>query len=73
MIELIQQKLDDYQVTNAIEEEQAIKEIIQEIALFALWKAGFFEVAAFQGGTSLRIIHGLPRFSEDLDFILKTL
>jgi len=71
MIELIQQKLDDYQVINAIEEEQAIKEIIQEIALFALWKAGFFEVAAFQGGTSLRILHGLPRFSEDLDFILK--
>ena len=71
MIELIQQRLDDYQATNAIEEEQAIKEIIQEIALFALWKAGFFKVAAFQGGTSLRILHGLPRFSEDLDFILK--
>lgn len=71
MIELIQQRLDEYKATNAIEEEQAIKEIIQEIALFALWKAGFFEVAAFQGGTSLRILYGLPRFSEDLDFILK--
>jgi predicted nucleotidyltransferase component of viral defense system len=34
-------------------------------------RAGFFEVAAFQGGTSLRILHQLPRFSEDLDFILK--
>ncbi len=73
MIELIQQRLDEYQAGNAIEEEQAIKEIIQEIALFALWKAGFFEVAAFQGGTSLRILYGLPRFSEDLDFILKEL
>ena len=71
MIELIQQRLDEYQASNAIEEEQAIKEIIQEIALFALWKAGFFEVAAFQGGTSLRILHKLSRFSEDLDFILK--
>jgi len=71
MIELIQQRLDEYQASNAIEEEQAIKEIIQEIALFALWRADFFEVAAFQGGTSLRILHGLPRFSEDLDFILK--
>lgn len=71
MIELIQQRLDEYQSGNAIEEEQAIKEIIQEITLFALWKSGFFEVAAFQGGTSLRILHGLPRFSEDLDFILK--
>lgn len=71
MIELIQQRLDEYQSGNAIEEEQAIKEIIQEITLFALWKSGFFEVAAFQGGTSLRILYGLPRFSEDLDFILK--
>jgi predicted nucleotidyltransferase component of viral defense system len=71
MIDLMQQRLDEYQAGNAVEEEQAIKEIIQEIALFGLWKAGFFEVAAFQGGTSLRILHGLPRFSEDLDFILK--
>ncbi len=71
MIELIQQRLDEYNAGNAIEEEQAIKEIIQELALFALWRADFFEVAAFQGGTSLRILHGLPRFSEDLDFILK--
>ncbi len=71
MIELIQRRLDSYQVGNAVEEEQAIKEIIQEVALFGLWKAEFFEVAAFQGGTSLRILHGLPRFSEDLDFILK--
>ncbi len=71
MIELIQQRLDEYKVTNAIEEEQALKEIIQEIALFGLWKAGFFEVAAFQGGTSLRVLYDLPRFSEDLDFILK--
>lgn len=29
-------------------------------------------MAAFQGGTSLRILHKLPRFSEDLDFILQT-
>ncbi|MDT8427240.1 MAG: nucleotidyl transferase AbiEii/AbiGii toxin family protein [Pseudomonadales bacterium] len=71
MIDLIQTRLDKYQASNTIEEEQAIKEIIQEIALFALWRADFFEVAAFQGGTSLRILHNLPRFSEDLDFILK--
>lgn len=71
MIELIQKRLQEYKVSNAVEEEQAIKEIIQEIALYALWRADFFEVAAFQGGTSLRILHGLPRFSEDLDFILK--
>ena len=38
--------------------------------LYALWRGGFFKIGAFQGGTSLRILHGLPRFSEDLDFIL---
>jgi predicted nucleotidyltransferase component of viral defense system len=71
MIEIIQQRLDSYKASNVIEEEQATKEIIQEIALYALWRADFFEVAAFQGGTSLRILHKLPRFSEDLDFMLK--
>ena len=72
MIEIIQQKLDSYHVSNPVEEEQATKEIMQEIALYGLWRAGFFKVAAFQGGTSLRILHGLPRFSEDLDFLLQT-
>jgi hypothetical protein len=71
MIEIIQQRLDRYKVRNALEEKQATKEIIQEVALYALWRAGFFEVAAFQGGTSLRILHSLPRSSEDLDFMLK--
>lgn len=71
MIELIQQRLDRYRAGNPVEEEQALKEILQEVALYTLWRADFFEVAAFQGGTSLRILHGLPRFSEDLDFILK--
>lgn len=71
MIEIIQKRLDAYKAANPVEEGQATKEIIQEIALYALWRGGFFEVAAFQGGTSLRILHGLPRFSEDLDFMLK--
>ena len=71
MIEIIQKRLDDYKSNNAVEEEQATKEIIQELALYALWRSNFFAVAAFQGGTSLRILHGLPRFSEDLDFMLK--
>ena len=71
MIELIQTRLDSYKATGPVEEAQATREILQEVALYSLWRAGFFEVAAFQGGTSLRILHKLPRFSEDLDFILK--
>ena len=70
MIELIRQRLASYNSRNAPEEQQAIKEILQEVALYLLWRAGFFSLAAFQGGTSLRIIHQLPRFSEDLDFTL---
>lgn len=70
MIDLLRKRLEKYAATNAVQEEQALKEILQEVALYALWRAGFFDIAAFQGGTSLRILHGLPRFSEDLDFIL---
>ena len=69
MIDLIKKRLAEYKVT-LVEEENALKEIVQEVMLFALWRADFFEVAAFQGGTSLRILHGLSRFSEDMDFIL---
>lgn len=71
MIEIIQQRLAKYRAANPLDEAQALKEILQEVALFALWRGGFFDVAAFQGGTSLRILHKLPRFSEDLVFILK--
>ena len=66
MIDMLRKKLRDYGATNAVEEENATKEILQEIALYAFWRADFFDVALFQGGTSLRILHGLPRFSEDL-------
>lgn len=50
--------------------KNALKEVIQEITLLGLWRAKFFEHAALYGGTALRILHGLDRFSEDLDFIL---
>ena len=70
MIEIIRERLASYNSTNAVEEEQATKEILQEVVLYVLWRGGFFATAAFQGGTSLRILYKLPRFSEDLDFIL---
>lgn len=69
MIDLIIKRLAEYKAS-PVDEENALKEIVQEVMLFALWRADFFEVAAFQGGTSLRILHGLNRFSEDMDFIL---
>ena len=48
----------------------ALREILQEIALLGLWRAKFFEKAACHGGTALRILYGLDRFSEDIDFSL---
>ena len=66
----IEAMLSRYSPTNNYEGESAIKEILQEIALAGLSRGGFFEKAAFYGGTCLRIFHGLNRWSEDLDFAL---
>lgn len=51
-------------------EDSALKEIIQQITLSGLQRGGFFNEACFYGGTALRILYGLDRFSEDLDFCL---
>ena len=68
---IVQEKLLSYQCKTVLEQEHALKEIAQEIALMALSRSGFFKPAAFQGGTCLRILYGLERFSEDLDFVLE--
>jgi predicted nucleotidyltransferase component of viral defense system len=70
MHEIVDQMLKKYACKSLLDYENALKEIIQEIALLGLWRAKFFEEAAFYGGTALRILHGLPRFSEDMDFSL---
>lgn len=70
MNNVIETMLWKYNPQNNEERENAIKEIIQEIALAGLSRGGFFEKAAFYGGSCLRIFYGLNRFSEDLDFAL---
>ena len=50
--------------------ENAVKEVLQEIILYALSKTDFFSYATFYGGTALRIFYNLDRYSEDLDFSL---
>lgn len=62
--------LEFYQPETPADYQNAAREIVQEITLLGLWRGGFFEHAAFYGGTALRIFHGLRRFSEDLDFTL---
>jgi len=67
-IVMVEERLKSYQVSSEIEEIQALREITQEVILASLSRTDFFEYAAFQGGTCLRIFYGLNRFSEDMDF-----
>jgi predicted nucleotidyltransferase component of viral defense system len=70
MNETVKVMLAAYLCKSVEDQERALREIIQEIALLGLWRAKFFEHAAFYGGTALRMLYGLDRFSEDLDFTL---
>ncbi len=70
--QLIESRLNSYKIQTLEDEENALKEILQEVALYALSATDFFGKAMFQGGTALRILYHLPRFSEDLDFILQS-
>ncbi len=70
MNDALHQLLKKYTLTTRADYLNALKEVIQEIALLGLWRAKFFEHVAFYGGTALRILYGLDRFSEDLDFTL---
>lgn len=67
---MIEQMIQHYDAESIYDRKNVVKEIMQEIVLCGLSRAGFFKEAAFYGGTALRIFHGLDRFSEDLDFSL---
>lgn len=66
----IESLIQKYNPQTSLDYENALKELLQEITLAGLASAGFFDKAAFYGGTALRVFYGLPRFSEDLDFTL---
>ncbi len=70
MNDALRQMLSDYRLSKFEDFENALKEILQDIALLGLWRSKFFEHAAFYGGTALRILYQLDRFSEDMDFSL---
>ena len=67
---IYQNMLSAYDLTTEQQQRNAIFEVNQQIILSGLYHGGFFDVAAFYGGTCLRIFHGLQRFSEDMDFSL---
>jgi len=66
----IEGMLERYERRSAADHINALREVFQEIALCGLWRAKFHEKAAFYGGTALRVLYGLDRFSEDMDFSL---
>jgi predicted nucleotidyltransferase component of viral defense system len=68
MNDLVIERLKIYKTRTPQQEKEALRELIQEITLLGLWRSKFFEHAAFYGGTALRILYNLDRFSEDLDF-----
>ena len=70
MHEALAQMIAKYESARLEDTMRALREIMQEIALLGLWRSKFFEKAAFYGGTAMRILYGLDRFSEDLDFSL---
>jgi len=70
MNSVLQSMINKYDIKNSTDEINAMKEIIQEIVICGLSRGGFFNEAAFYGGTALRIFYRLNRFSEDLDFAL---
>lgn len=70
MNEVFEQMLSRYDISSTDAHRNALFEVTQQVVLAGLQRGGFFEKAAFYGGTCLRIFHGLHRFSEDLDFSL---
>ena len=70
MNEIYNLMLSAYEQTTEQQKRNATFEVNQQIILAGLYNGGFFDEAAFYGGTCLRIFHGLQRFSEDMDFSL---
>lgn len=68
--DLFNQMLSSYDQITEQQKRNAIFEVNQQVILAGLYNGAFFDVAAFYGGTCLRIFHGLQRFSEDMDFSL---
>ena len=69
--DVLQARIREYAPANAIEQENMLAELMQHYVLVSLSRSGLFSTAMFHGGTCLRICHGMNRFSEDLDFLLK--
>ena len=70
MDSIIQDMINEHSLKAGIIDKRVVHEVLQQVVLAGLYRAGFFDKAVFYGGTCLRIFYGLERFSEDLDFSL---
>lgn len=70
MTDIFDEMVRQYMGHGADGERNALCEVLQQVVLAGLYRGGFFNEAAFYGGTCLRIFHGLRRYSEDMDFSL---
>jgi len=68
MKDFLRQQVD--QKKDAFQKVNLIREYLQSRMLQSLQEQGAFLNWAFLGGTALRFLYGLPRYSEDLDFSL---
>ena len=70
---VLEEKLKEYSIASGLDQENILQELVQQYILAGLSRAGLFSSAqaVFRGGTCLRIVYGMNRFSEDLDFFLK--
>ena len=66
MNDIYNKMLSVYDLSTEQQKRNAIFEVNQQIILAGLYNGGFFDKAAFYGGTCLRIFHNLQRFSEDI-------
>lgn len=73
MNSIFEQMFSQYAIVTDKDRRNAVYEVMQQITLAGLYRGGFFNKAAFYGGTCLRIFHKLERFSEDMDFSLLAL
>lgn len=69
--DILNERIRAYSPANAIEQENILAELMQHFVLSSLSRARFYSQAGFHGGSCLRILYGMNRFSEDLDFLLK--
>ena len=68
MKDVLYQKIKNLETNE--EKYNHAREFLQELILQIIDRKGYFANLAFVGGTALRILYDLPRFSEDLDFSL---